>query len=66
MAEMFDQNYGTSKQQMDFITFYDGHEKENKAIVADLVMFRSSWKRPKWFKWVQDTMSDSSASSTLF
>lgn len=59
MAEMFDQNYGTPRQQMDFVIFYDGHERENKAIVSDLAVFRSSWKRPKWFIWVQDTMLES-------
>jgi hypothetical protein len=59
MAEMFDQNYGTPEQQMDFITFYDGHERENKAIVSGLAVFRSSWKRPKWFIWVQDTLLES-------
>ncbi len=57
---MFDLNYGTSRQQLDFIAFYDGHEKEKIAIDSKLSVFRSSWRRPKWYKWVQDTIAESS------
>jgi len=55
IAHMFDEEYGQSRQQLDFIAFYDGHERMNKAVVSDVKAFRQSWKRPKWFIWVQDT-----------
>jgi len=55
IARMFDEEYGTSKQQLDFIAFYDGHEWQKKAIRSDVNTFRESWKRSKWFIWVQDT-----------
>ena len=55
IARMFDEEYGKSNQQLDFIAFYDGHERQNKAIRSDVTTFRESWKRSKWFIWVQDT-----------
>jgi len=53
IARMFDEEYGNPSQQLDFIAFYDGHEWENKAIMSDVKTFRESWKRPKWYIWVQ-------------
>ena len=55
MAKMFDQEYNKPNQQLDFIAFYDGHERQRKAIRTDLNTFRKSWKRSKWFIWIQDT-----------
>lgn len=55
IAEMFDKNYGTASQQLDFISFYDGHEWQQQAALTDIDSFRASWKRPKWYKWVQGT-----------
>ncbi len=55
MAQLFDAEYGTKAQQLDFIAFYDGYEWQKKAIRSDLEAFRQSWKRPKWFIWVQNT-----------
>lgn len=48
MARVFDQEYGTKKQQFDFILFLDGDERENMAYLSDVEGFRKSWKRPKW------------------
>ncbi|MBI4650772.1 hypothetical protein HY745_05700, partial [Candidatus Desantisbacteria bacterium] len=53
IAHQFDADYGTGKQQLDFILFFDGDEKENKAIESTLDQFRKSWKRPKWHILVQ-------------
>ncbi len=53
MAQLFDAQYGTQTQQLDLIAFYDGHEWQKKALRSDLDAFRESWKRPKWFIWVQ-------------
>jgi hypothetical protein len=55
IAKMFEEEYGKPGQQLDFIAFYDGHEWDNKAIKSDVDSFRKSWKRPKWFIWVQDS-----------
>jgi len=55
MAKMFDEQYEKPKQQLDFIAFYDGHEWKNEAIKTDVNEFRESWKRSKWFIWIQDT-----------
>lgn len=55
IARMFDEEYGKPNQQLNFIAFYDGHEWQNKAIKSDVNTFRESWKRSKWFIWVQDT-----------
>ena len=48
MAKVFDQEYGTKKQQFDFILFLDGEERENMAYLSNVEGFRKSWKRPKW------------------
>ena len=58
MAQMFDEEYGKSKQQLDFIAFYDGYEWQDRAIKSDLNAFRESWKRSKWFIWVQKNITD--------
>jgi len=46
---MFDEQYGGKKQQLDFVFFYDGHERGKVAVEAPLAMFRKSWRRPKWY-----------------
>lgn len=49
IAEHFDRGYGTRKQQMDFVIFYDGSESRKRAVEASGDEFRQSWKRPKWY-----------------
>lgn len=48
MAKVFHQEYGSQKQQLDFILFLDGDERENVAYLSNVERFRKSWKRPKW------------------
>lgn len=48
IARMFDFEAGTKDQQLDFVLFLDGKEKEGKAVEADILEFRRSWLRPKW------------------
>lgn len=48
IARMFDFEAGTKDQQLDFVLFLDGREKEGKAVEADILEFRRSWLRPKW------------------
>jgi hypothetical protein len=48
MVRQFDEQFGTSAQQTDFVLFYDGHERARKAVRSTPAEFRSSWRRPKW------------------
>lgn len=48
IAHSFDSTFGTPQQQFDFVTFYDGHERESRAVEATVAEFRQSWTRPKW------------------
>lgn len=54
IAKQFDEQLGSANQQLDFVIFLDGVEKENKAKVSTLAEFRQSWKRPKWHILVQE------------
>jgi hypothetical protein len=44
----FDATFGTPSQQFDFVLFLDGHERERRAVAADVTAFRASRTRPKW------------------
>jgi hypothetical protein len=35
-------------EDLEFVYFLDGREKEKTAIVGDRESFRASWERPKW------------------
>lgn len=48
IVKEFDEAFGTPRQQFDFVLFLDGHERQRKAVPADVNVFRASWKRPKW------------------
>ncbi len=48
IAHMFDRELGTSGQQLDFISFYDGSEAAGRAFVRDAAVFRTTWRRSKW------------------
>lgn len=48
IARVFDEQFGTKNQQLDFVFFLDGNEELGRATFNDLVAFRGSWKRPKW------------------
>lgn len=58
IARLFDAEYGLQTQQLAFVVFLDGNEKELKAEKSSLDAFRTSWKRPKWYIWLQPTSSD--------
>jgi len=57
IARLFDKEYD-SNPQLDFVLFYDGTEKENKAKRAGIDVFRKSWKRPKWHIIIKDSLLD--------
>lgn len=61
IARMFDEQYGTDRQQLEFIAFFDGHERKGKAVSSNVESFRKSWKRAKWYIWIQDTALEKSA-----
>lgn len=48
------ENYGTDKQQFDFVLFLDGNDKKREAVFSDMEMLKSSWSRPKWFIFTQN------------
>lgn len=48
IARLFDEEYEKEKQQLAFVAFLDGSEKELKAVSSTAESFRKSWKRPKW------------------
>jgi hypothetical protein len=48
IARQFHEQYGTPAQQLDFVAFIDGYEREKRAVESTLEAFRGSWRRPKW------------------
>lgn len=44
----FDEQYDAPTRELDFVTFYDGHEHMHHAVAADVKTFRESWKRPRY------------------
>ncbi|MCL7489383.1 MAG: hypothetical protein M8357_14550 [Desulfobulbaceae bacterium] len=54
MARLFDEEYGKKGHQFTMVSFLDGNEKELKAVESDVENFRKSWKRPKWYIWLQN------------
>ncbi len=48
LARKFDAEYGTERQQLDWILFLDGNPDVRRARFATLEEFRGSWRRPKW------------------
>mgnify|MGYP002640632322 CR=1 FL=1 len=53
IMQQFSEQYGTPEQQLDFILFYDGYERQGKAIESDLEELLESWKRPDWHIFLQ-------------
>lgn len=54
IARIFDEEFDKENRQFTMVAFIDGKEEEQKAVEADVQSFRDSWKRPKWYVWVQD------------
>jgi len=54
MVKLFDEEYGTGKEQFEFVYFLDGNEDKGKAFERDVKALRESWKRSKWHIWFQD------------
>jgi hypothetical protein len=48
IVRTFDQQFGTDKQQLDFVAFLDGREATRNAVQATVDDLRKSWQRPKW------------------
>ncbi|NQV37438.1 MAG: hypothetical protein HQ509_05455 [Candidatus Marinimicrobia bacterium] len=52
-AHQFSEEWDTPNQQMEFILFYDGFEKQKKSMPSTVEAFLTSWKRPDWYFVVQ-------------
>ncbi|HBC85386.1 MAG TPA: hypothetical protein DCZ94_00375 [Lentisphaeria bacterium] len=48
MAKQYAEQAGTDQQQTDLVVFYDGSEKDKKAVKSTEDEFKKSWTRPKW------------------
>lgn len=48
IARQFDEEYAGQKRQLDFVAFYDGDERSQRAVESDVEGFRASSQRPKW------------------
>jgi hypothetical protein len=59
IARLFDEEYDRAPQ-LDFVLFFDGNEKKEKAVQEDVSAFRKSWERPKWHIVIKDTVLDAS------
>lgn len=53
MVRQFDEQAGKAEAQADFVLFYDGFEKEKRAVESTAEQFRSSWQRPNWHILIQ-------------
>lgn len=52
-CKLFDKNYGSNKNQLDYVLFYDGFEQQKKAYKSNVYDFRKSWQRPKWHVFIK-------------
>lgn len=48
LVRQFDQELGTAAQQLDFVAFLDGRERQRDAVERDVAAFRASHARLKW------------------
>ncbi|MBX7097894.1 MAG: protein tyrosine phosphatase [Myxococcaceae bacterium] len=48
LVRQYAREAGTPSQQLDFVAFLDGHEKDGVAVEADEKAFRASCERVKW------------------
>jgi len=53
ILRLFDKEFGTPDQQMEFVLFLDGYEQKDLAVKASMEECRESWKRPKWHILIQ-------------
>ncbi len=54
IIQQFSEEYGTADQQLEYVLFYDGYEKQNRAIKSDVDQLLESWKRPDWHIFLQE------------
>lgn len=48
LAKLFDEELGSSRQQLEFVAFLDGFESAGAALGGTVEEFRVSWTRPNW------------------
>lgn len=54
MVRQFARSFGTAASQADFILFYDGFEKDSRAVASTVDSFIESWRRPNWHILIQN------------
>lgn len=55
IARLFDEEYAKPSRQFDFVAFYDGDERAQRARHSDEQSFRASAQRPKWHIFLPST-----------
>lgn len=53
MVRQFDEQYGRTDAQSDFVLFLDRFEKERRAVESTCEQFKKSWRRPNWHILIQ-------------
>lgn len=53
IIQQFSEEYGLAEQQLDFVLFYDGYEKQKKVVPASADALQESWNRPDWHIFLQ-------------
>lgn len=48
LVEKFDKEYNKKNQELDFVYFLEGVEKEGRARVGSIEEFRKTWQKSKW------------------
>jgi hypothetical protein len=54
MVRQFDEQVDSTSSQAEFVLFFDGFEKEGRAVESTKEEFRQSWQRPNWHILIQD------------
>ncbi len=60
MVRQFDEQVDSTSSQAELVLFFDGFEKEGRAIESTKEEFRKSWKRPNWHILIQDAPTQES------
>jgi hypothetical protein len=48
IAKKFDAEFGTARQQLEWVLFLDANDRKHISESSTLEEFRKSWRRPKW------------------
>ena len=54
IMQQFSEEYGKPDQQLDYVLFYDGFEKQHQVVKSNVDELLISWKRPDWHIFLQE------------